>query len=826
MTTGSKLSKTAIPTFAFRPIARPELYDRLDAAIATAQGHALLISAPAGSGKTVLIADWLGNHLRPSQPETDVRWLTVTRRNAGAAALRTVLPCSVVQHPAVLVIDNAHLITDPPALAYLEYVLAHLPSSITAVISARFAPPLRWHAVELPGLVSCLGPMDLAFTKARAKQLCDEHNCPLTDAELGTVMDLTHGWPALVRIAARQLRTRRDRQTALAELAGTPRAVADFLLAEFVDTLSEQVRRFVVDTSVPATFTAALAEQLTGLDAHQILDGLLRVNFPLTHAAHDGELWFSYHPMLRTHLLAEARYGATYLEVHRRTADWYAAMNMPMAALPHVLAGTPFELLRFLREMAMRIVLDGAGERLFHQLERAARLPADDPYLWVLRAIDALERHDVSAAVTHLGLVCERTPNTETIAPRGWIVPLTLAATAATAIASGTGLTEIKLPEPLPVTGQADIDSYVAIEAAAVMVARGDLSGGRQQLRRALALAKCVGNHRLVVRSTARLAVAAGIRGGISVAREIADRAVRIADAHHLGDCADAVAAKSVSSYVGYLVGRHDTDPALPMRQPGCAGLVTQLRTFGSAEDKYAAAESLRASMMRLLQRARALPAVASLVLPQVVRVLLEVNDAHTVRPLIDQADEALGAQAGSTLARAIVAAHSDHPKTVLGLVEPVLADADSAHPVHTLTALLLTASAQAALANPLPAKAAVESALRVSEPDHLVRPFLDIAGIIELLDANVGTFGRYNRYAEEIRHHPAVRRGDAQPRLTATERTVLDQLPSGRTAQQIAESLGVSINTVKTHLRGIYAKLGTTSRAETLVLARRTGLL
>ncbi|MFC9439060.1 LuxR C-terminal-related transcriptional regulator [Nocardia sp. NPDC057030] len=823
---GSKLPPTAIPTFAFTPVARPELYDRLDAASAASQGDALLISAPAGSGKTVLIADWLGNHVCPARPDTTVRWLTVTRRNAGSAALRAVLGHRDPGDPAVLVIDNAHLITEPPALAYLEYVLAHLPSTTTAVISARYAPPLRWHAAELPGLVSLLSTKDLAFTETRAKQLCAAHDCELTDAELNTIMELTHGWPALVRIAAGQLGAQRDRPTALAALAGTPRAVADFLRGEFIDELPEQVRRFVVDTSIPETFTAALAEQLTGLDAHQILDGLLRVNFPITHVARDGELWFSYHPMLRTSLLAEARYRDTFLEVHRRTADWYSAIDLPMSALPHVLAGPPTELLRFVRETALRVVLDGDGRRLFQHLEHAAVLPADDPYLWVLRAIDALERRDAGAAITHLELVCQRTPETETIAPRGWIVPLTLAATAAAAVASGTGIAEIQLPETLPITGQPDIDAYVAIETAAVLMARGDFTGARHLLRRGLALAKCVGNHRLVVRSTVRLAVVAGLRGGLTVARDTARRAAGIASTHRHGDSADAVAAASVSSYIGYLRGERAAATAACTRQPRAAALVTRLHTFDAAENRYAAAESLRANMMRLLQAAPALPAVPGLLLPQVVDALLDADDAHTVRSLVDRADTVPGDRTGVLLARAILAAHADRPKTVLGLVEPALADADATHPVALVTALLLTAAAQAALANPLPAKAAVESALRAAAPEHLVRPFLDRAGIIELLDANAGTFGRYNGFADEIRRHPAVSRDDPHRRLTATERKVLGQLPSGRTAQQIAEGLGVSINTVKTHLRGIYAKLGTTSRAETLILARRTGLL
>ncbi|QIS03854.1 AAA family ATPase [Nocardia brasiliensis] len=822
MTARPKPPHTAVPTFAFTPIARPELYDRLDTALSAARAATLLITAPAGTGKTVLVADWLRHRRRQAPPAAAISWLTLTRRNAGAVGLRTALPGPDL--PPVLVIDNAHLITEPPALAYLEYVLTHLPSSTVAILMARFAPPLRWHAAESAGLVTYLGSADLMFSSAQAKQLCAQQHCTLTADELKTVMDLTRGWPTLLRITAGQLAAEPDRRTALAALASAPRALGEFLRTEFIEGLAEPVRRFVVETSVPETFTAALAEQLTGLDAPQILDELLRVNFPLTPVAHRGELWFSYHPMLRSELLLEARYSATHAEVLRRTADWYCAMNLPIAALPHVLAGTPAELVRFLRETALRIVLDGAGPQLFQRLERAP-LPADDPFLWVLRAIDALERDDVTAALTHLDIACARTPDTETIAPRGWLVPLTLAATVRAAVAGGTGLAEIRLPDPLPVTGQPDIDAYVAIEAGTALLVRGSHTLARQQLRRGLALAKCVGNHALVVRACAHLALVAGVRGGIAVARDTARTAVRSAHTKHLIDSPAAAVASAVSSFAGYLRGEPGTTPEPRQAPRCCVEPVTRLCEFDTAADKYAAAEPLRASTLRLLRHPYAAP-VAGLLLPPVICALLLVTDVGAVRPLIEQAEPLLGDDAGRTVARAAVAARTGHPKTVLGLVEPIIADGDATHPLHTVTALLFTASAHAALRNPLPARAALEAALRGAEDDHLVRPFLDVPGCVQLLDTHIGTLGRYNRLAQEIRQHPAVRRGAAQPRLTATERTVLAQLPSGRTVQQIAETLGVSINTVKTHLRGIYTKLGTNSRAETLLLAHRTGLL
>lgn len=206
-------------------------------------------------------------------------------------------------------------------------------------------------------------------------------------------------------------------------------------------------------------------------------------------------------------------------------------------------------------------------------------------------------------------------------------------------------------------------------------------------------------------------------------------------------------------------------------------------------------------------------------------RVLLEVGGTHSARAIVDQAGALLGDTADIVLARALLLIE-DRPKSARALVEPLLTAAQPGHPLTTVTAWTVEASAQAALRNPPKARAAIATAVRRAAPDHLVRPFLDVPGACALLDEHTGTFGHDNEFADMVRRHSAVHRPHSQPNLTATELTVLNQLPSGRTAQQIAEILGVSITTVKTHLRGIYAKLGTSSRAGALDLARRSGLL
>lgn len=147
-----------------------------------------------------------------------------------------------------------------------------------------------------------------------------------------------------------------------------------------------------------------------------------------------------------------------------------------------------------------------------------------------------------------------------------------------------------------------------------------------------------------------------------------------------------------------------------------------------------------------------------------------------------------------------------------------------------TVLARLLEATSHAALGNSLKAYEAMATALSCAEPEHLIRPFVEVPAALDLLATFSGRFGHDDAFADRIRLHPAARRerecATAHPGLTTTELTVLKQLPSGRTTQQIADDLGVSINTVKTHMRGIYGKLGTSTRTEALDQARRTGLL
>ncbi|MFF2554241.1 LuxR C-terminal-related transcriptional regulator [Nocardia sp. NPDC058058] len=831
-------SRAHIARDEFTPIARPELYARLDAAVASPVGHVLRISAPAGSGKTVLITDWLGNRLRHTLPGVHTAQLTLTDHNSAAGEFgRALLECAGArERPTVLVIDDAHRITDPESIALLEEFIDNAPATRTTVLAARHDPPLRWHNSELRGGVSDLRASDLAFSPARVRELCERHGYRATDAELITIMRLTRGWAALVRMAVRHLAAHHDRPTALAELALVPPAIADLFDADILEPLPEHIRHFVTTLSVPASYTAAQAEFVTGTTAQPILDELVRTRFPMRSVAREGDLRFTYHPLLRAYLLAQNRRlgQRTWAELHARTAQWYLSTGQPMSALPHLLQVTePNALRQFLREHGLRLVLEGNGPGLFRQLEHGRPTLTADPYLRALRTVAALEQRDISRATVHLDLLLRRPTEPGVLAPTSWLTPLSLATSAAIALSTGAGISEFLIPQRIPLTGQPDIDSYTAIQIGTVMMARGDIASGDVQFRRAHALADSTGNPRLTVRADIRRAVVAGLGGAVGRMRSHAEHGIDVASAHDLRDSHDARQATAIAAFAEYLCG--ETVSATQTRARRALGtelapgpyteLLERLVAFDEADDKYDAAESLRRALSVLLRRPPLLPAVLGRLVPHVVRVLIEVDATHSARLLIDQCASRLGDTPDIVLARALTHI-TDRPESARALVDPLLAADLSRHPVSMITAWLVEASARAALRNPPKARAAIATAVHRAAPDHLVRPFLDVPGAGALLDEHSGTFGRDNAFADAVRAHPAIRRPRSLPSLTATELTVLNQLPSGRTAQQIADVLGVSITTVKTHLRGIYAKLGASSRAGALDLAHRSGLL
>ncbi|WP_410870281.1 LuxR C-terminal-related transcriptional regulator [Nocardia sp. A7] len=839
-----------LPELSFAPVRCNEAFSRLDRAGAAA-GHTVLLCGPAGSGKTVVLVDWVRRRCAAR-----VAWLTVTEQpgtDLMAEIARTLDPGSdsvsvgVLHTPldraanliaatadiesTVLVIDNAHLLTDPLQLAGLEYLLTHLPAQVTALIASRFDPPLRWHALDLAGRLTRIGAPELALSPDRVAQLLAQHGCRLDDADLAVVHNLTRGWAALVRIAAICLSANgTDRDTALTALARPAHAVADFLVAELLASLPAPTLEFLLATAVPTQFCLPMAEDLVGADAARILDELLRANFPLHTVADGGRLWHTYHPLLRAYLLAEAAYTRPdHLPAcHRRVAAWFTAAAMPGPALEHVLAepGAP-GLVPFLRDRGLRMVMEGNGHTLLAAIENYAE---NDTFVRLLRAAVAVESGDIAAAEVYLEAAHVGPQSAAGVVSAEWAAALDHAVSAGVAVLVGDSSS---MRWPLPsVTGQPDLDCYAALYCGIAEIYGGEIDSGATSVRHAIVLAEQAGLGRFAVRARTAAAVVAGMAGRIGELRALAAQAIDCAQRYELAGAADIAPARVIAAFGAYQQGLEverplpslpwvaadETMVPAPVRQ---AVITTGVLMFDAAADRCAAALALSKQLQRLLDESPTLHGTGELV-TDVLWLLLRVQARAEAQQLVDHATRVLGRTPEMAVAEAGLALYAHRPAVVLTVLEPVLAT-EHLSSRSRIAAWLLVAVAADRLDRPRRVDEACEQALAQAATEQLTRPFLDVPAAAELL-ARVGArFGQYVALVDRIRAHRGAAAG--APQLTDTELVVLRQLPSGMTAASIAADLGVSVNTVKTHLRGIYQKLAVNARADAIAQARALGL-
>lgn len=829
------------PTPSFTPIARPLLFDALDAAVAAGNGRVLLVSAPAGAGKTVLVADWAAH-----RPELDVRWSRACDPLPAGAQAERAIPAD-----GVLVVDDAHLLIDPGTTAEFERLLLEAPPTSTVIVCARHDPPIRWHLLELRARLSRLGAAELAFTAGESARLCGEHEVRLDDAGLATVTEQTRGWAALVRILAVHLAAHPDELAAPALLERPPHAVAGYLAAEVLDELAPTLRQFLTVTGVPVAFTEKLADELADGGAGHYLDELDRIGFPLIRTARGNDVWIQHHPMLRACFRTEAnRLGAARVtELHFQAARWLQAAGHLPEALAHLgAAGDRRELLDFVVAAGLTMVLDGDGGALFDELTGAAVEVMDDPYLWALRVLDALVHGDLADAGAYLDLAVARGAHRDSFAPSAWTEALIGAL--AVDVAACTGAPAVAFTPAATATGNPDIDCYTDIQAATAAMSAGRIAESEELLQRGSALAEHACHPRLALRSAARLALVAAVAESTTAMRRRVARALAVAADHDLLASFDAAQVMTIGAAAAYLRGEvpepayvtaalawhRDRDGAHSPLVGGHGHLLGQLARLAGTQSAHGtgaangatpgpAVDTLHRDMLALLDRQDHAEHTAALV-PHVVWALLRMREPRTARLLTDKARSRLGELPDVTLARAACALAEDKPRQALDLVGPLLDEEGTLRPNSRVTGWLVCAVAHFGLGRPRAGAETLERAVHEAAEGEIVRPFLDVPGAIALLDAYSGRFARAEAFVAQIRSNPGAHREIFRPALTDTELLVLKQLPTGRTVGQIAADLGVSINTVKTHLRGIYGKLGANSRVGALDTARRSGLL
>ena len=358
-------------------VSRPRLLACLDAGLDT--GRCLLLSAPAGAGKTSLLAAWLAKLDRP------VAWLTFDERDQDAgqilrylvAALQRIAPdcgrgvlawlnapqppppevvvtglvndLTALPAPGVLVLDDYHLVRAAGVHAVVVFLLEHLPPTLHLVVASREDPPLPLPRLRARGQLTEVRAADLGFSVEEAAAFLGASlGLRLEREQVTALVERTEGWVAGLQLAGLALRDRPDPAAFVDGFAGGHRLVADYLTAEVLDRQPAPTRRFLLATGVLDRLCAPLCDHLLAPeagDSQGFLEELERANLFLV-PLDDRRVWFRYHHLfadaLRARLAREAGPGAA-AALHRRASDWFGQEGLLPEAIGHALAGDAAE---------------------------------------------------------------------------------------------------------------------------------------------------------------------------------------------------------------------------------------------------------------------------------------------------------------------------------------------------------------------------------------------------------------------------------------------------------------------------------------------------
>src|SRR5262250_546662 len=364
-------------------VSRPRLFERLGAA------RVSVVSAPPGSGKTVLLRSWIGwagvagraAWVPAGRGERDPQqfWLSVlaaVRELTAAPDLdgwviteRLLTDLAPLDDRVWLVVDDVHEL-GADALAQLELLILRAPPGLRFVLAARHDVRLGLHRLRLEGELAEIREPDLRFTVAEASELFAAAGVELAAATVAELHERTEGWAAGLRLAALSLAGHPDPGRLAAEFSGTERTVAEYLLAEVLDRQPEPVRLLLLRTSILERVNGELADLLTrGQGGERVLQDLEAAN-AFVVSLDTSRAWFRYHQMFAGLLRLQLRRTEPdqVAALDGVAAGWFAGHGYPVDAVRHAQAAQDWGLAaRLLADNWYSLQLDGQAATT-HQL--------------------------------------------------------------------------------------------------------------------------------------------------------------------------------------------------------------------------------------------------------------------------------------------------------------------------------------------------------------------------------------------------------------------------------------------------------------------------
>jgi LuxR family transcriptional regulator, maltose regulon positive regulatory protein len=822
-----------------------------------------VVVGSAGAGKSVLLADWA-----VARPPGTTSWLSCDKADAdpvrfwsgfieapriiepgfGADAAELLamdrqmsadvtasLANDAAKLPAgsAMIIDDFHYAAAAVAPDMTDLVERWPAETVQLVLAGRFDPPLRQHRLRMSGQLAEIRDRDLYFTVHESRDLLANFGVQLSDANLALLHQRSEGWPAVLQMAALSLRgtTDPERLARAIEVRGT--AIADYFISEVLDQQPPEVAQFMLDTSIlTGVLTADTCDAVTGRqDAAALLRAIDAAHLFLV-VLDDERTSFRYHRLVRQVLRAElrARDRGREQALQLRAAEWFEAAEDTRRAAHHYLAAQQAD--RALALLQDRVVPDflrtptvpaslvlrvADPSPLAETPERLLGLAAD-----LLLSGDTARGGEYLDLLEHAGKISPESALAARLAAfqsfrhgvSGQLEGAVRAALAARAIQERTQLTD-------------EWNAVVPLVLIRVYNCLGDFAAADREAATALAAPDAAESVKFVMVPGAR-ALAWFEVGQLAEAADAATTAD--VSARRLGFSQHFFAVDHLRALSGLALERRDLDTAEHLTEQ-VLSITEQRRPLfeflalldraqiwaarGQVRDALATVEAAR----KVVTGASA--ALLALVDEQEALLRLSLGDLRSPAGLTTR----LPAARRSLLLARVALAAGDHHVAREHLQAVAVSDLT---PRQALVHQLLLAAVAIERDDPA-AAGLLGSALHTARNHGFLNTVVTTAPQVT---------GYVVEHAAQLRADPFVERliaaalevraaqaaGVASSRaltepLTAAEQRILTLLPTS-TYLQIADTLYISRNTVKTHLRSIYQKLGVASRSEALARA------
>ena len=857
-------------------VPRPRLLARLD----EAGIPVTVVSSPAGWGKSALLASWSAG--RPNR----AAWVAGGDREGFwhrvLSSVTSTVPDSPFAGPVTsatgprhliealrnlpaapaIVVDDCNDAADPGELARLARAARGSGTGTRLILACRGDPDFPLHRWRVDGRLAEISGADLAFTVDETADLFAGHGLLLPWLAVAELHARTEGWPAGLRLAAMALQHNADPAQILAGSAAIE-SVADYLAAEVLGRLAPDERRALAEISVADRLTADFVNAATGrVDGAALLADLQRGGAFITRCA-GTEDTYRLHPMLRRTLYRELgrhdRDRTT--QAHRRAADWHAAHGPPADALRHRLAAGDWKsAIRIADRHWAEIVV---GSRCLDQPGVVIPAPDGEPprHLWFAMAAERMDAGDIVGARQFLRMA---RAEEKTYAEGQGIEPVPFAAMELTAarleadLDGGCALASQVLATPASgeetATGPAAMLRPLALlSRGAAELQRGELPAAERDLRDALTLGRRREMGRAEISAASHLAACHAARGQLRQAARCAVETLDRAGQLGLAQLVDLGWSRLALAETYFEWNRLDdaercaaaaVDGSHGVRLIQLWGTILQVRIRTATGRPGDAHRMVRAAAREMVTTDLPAPVRCALSLVE-GELRLACGDLAGAHELVRACRSAGALPVPAAVLEGAVLLAEGRPAHAAMAVEPyVAAHNEFTSRTYRAWAGLVSALAGQGLGHRDRATRGLETALRMAEEEDLRRGFAAggyrlraliesvaptipayspvAAALTATLDAAMRDSGPYpGRTGQD-----AVPAGSAIPPLTDRELTVLRYLQGTLSHVEIAALLFISVNTVKTHVKNIYSKLGANQRKDAIRRGRELRLL